>query len=70
MFRAFDSRDRRVLWETTLPAAGNATPAVYAVDGKQFVVIGAGGGKWGAERRQLRRVRAALKGFTACSANL
>ena len=49
MFRAFDSRTGRVLWETTLPAAGNATPAVYAVDGKQFVVIGAGGGKWGAE---------------------
>ena len=49
MFRAFDSRTGRVLWETTLPAAGNATPAVYAVDGKQYVVIGAGGGKWGAE---------------------
>jgi quinoprotein glucose dehydrogenase len=30
-----------------LPAAGNATPATYAVEGKQFVVIGAGGGKWG-----------------------
>jgi quinoprotein glucose dehydrogenase len=49
MFRALDSRTGRVLWETTLPAAGNATPAVYAVDGKQYVVIGAGGGKWGAE---------------------
>jgi quinoprotein glucose dehydrogenase len=48
MFRAFDSRTGRVLWETTLPAAGNATPAVYAVNGKQYVVIGAGGGKWGA----------------------
>jgi quinoprotein glucose dehydrogenase len=49
MFRAFDSRTGRVLWETTLPAAGNATPAVYAVNGKQYVVIGAGGGKWGAQ---------------------
>ena len=37
-----------MLWETTLPAAGNATPAVYEVNGRQFVVIGAGGGKWGA----------------------
>jgi quinoprotein glucose dehydrogenase len=36
------------LWEATLPAAGNATPAVYEVNGKQYVVIAAGGGKWGA----------------------
>jgi quinoprotein glucose dehydrogenase len=48
-FRAFDARTGRVLWETTLPAAGNATPAVYEVGGKQHVVIAAGGGKWGAE---------------------
>jgi quinoprotein glucose dehydrogenase len=47
-FRAFDVRTGRVLWKTTLPAAGNATPAVYAVDGRQYVVIAAGGGKWGA----------------------
>jgi quinoprotein glucose dehydrogenase len=47
-FRAFDARTGRLLWETTLPAAGNATPAVYDVDGKEYVVIGAGGGKWGA----------------------
>jgi quinoprotein glucose dehydrogenase len=47
-FRAFDAANGKLLWETTLPAAGNATPAVYAVDGKQYVVIAAGGGKWGA----------------------
>ena len=47
-FRAFDARTGRVLWETTLPAEGNATPAVYEVNGKQYVVIAAGGGKWGA----------------------
>jgi quinoprotein glucose dehydrogenase len=47
-FRAFDARTGRVLWEATLPAAGNATPAVYEVNGRQFVVIAAGGGKWGA----------------------
>ncbi len=47
-FRAFDAKTGKVLWETTLPAAGNATPAVYDVNGKEFVVIGAGGGKWGA----------------------
>jgi len=47
-FHAFDARTGRLLWETRLPAAGNATPAVYEVDGKEYVVIGAGGGKWGA----------------------
>jgi quinoprotein glucose dehydrogenase len=46
-FRAFDKLTGDVLWETTLPAAGNATPAVYMAKGKQYVVIAAGGGKWG-----------------------
>jgi len=44
-FRAFDKATGRILWETTLPFAGNATPATYEVDGKQYVVIAAGGGK-------------------------
>jgi quinoprotein glucose dehydrogenase len=47
-FRAFEARSGKLLWETSLPAAGNATPAVYEVNGRQFVVIAAGGGKWGA----------------------
>jgi quinoprotein glucose dehydrogenase len=46
-FRAIDKKTGAVLWETLLPAAGNATPAVYEVNGREFVVIGAGGGKWG-----------------------
>jgi quinoprotein glucose dehydrogenase len=46
-FRAFDKRTGQVLWETTLPAGGYATPATYAVGGKQYVVIAAGGGKMG-----------------------
>ena len=44
-FRAFDKRTGQLLWETTLPAAGYATPATYEAGGKQFVVIAAGGGK-------------------------
>lgn len=44
-FRAFDKASGKLLWETTLPAAGNATPAMYEVNGRQFVVIAAGGGK-------------------------
>ena len=46
-FRAFDKTSGELLWETTLPAAGNATPAVYEAAGRQYVVIAAGGGKWG-----------------------
>jgi quinoprotein glucose dehydrogenase len=44
-FRAFDKATGKLLWETTLPFAGNATPSVYAVNGREFVVIAAGGGK-------------------------
>jgi quinoprotein glucose dehydrogenase len=44
-FRAFDKATGALLWETTLPFAGNATPATYEVHGRQFVVIAAGGGK-------------------------
>jgi quinoprotein glucose dehydrogenase len=44
-FRAFDKSTGELLWETTLPFSGNATPATYFVNGRQFVVIAAGGGK-------------------------
>jgi quinoprotein glucose dehydrogenase len=47
-FRAFDKATGKLLWESMLPAAGNATPATYEVNGRQYVVIAAGGGKWGA----------------------
>jgi len=46
-FHAFDSATGKLLWETTLPAAGNATPAVYEFGGREYVVIAAGGGKNG-----------------------
>jgi len=46
-FRAFDKTTGKLLWETSLPAAGYATPSTYAVRGKQYVVIAAGGGKLG-----------------------
>jgi quinoprotein glucose dehydrogenase len=47
-FRAFDKKTGKLLWETVLPFSGNATPATYSVNGKQYVVIAAGGGKSGA----------------------
>ena len=47
MFRAFDQKTGKILWQTKLPAAGYATPATYMVNGQQFVVIACGGGKSG-----------------------
>lgn len=44
-FRAFDKSTGALLWEATLPFSGNATPATYSVNGRQYVVIAAGGGK-------------------------
>jgi len=44
-FRAFDKSTGELLWETTLPFSGNATPITYEINGRQFVVIAAGGGK-------------------------
>lgn len=37
--RAFDSSTGKLLWTGDLPYAGNATPATYMVDGRQYVVI-------------------------------
>jgi quinoprotein glucose dehydrogenase len=44
-FRAFHKKTGKLLWETTLPHAGNATPAMYEVQGKQYIMIPAGGGR-------------------------
>lgn len=45
--RAFDKLTGEVVWETQLPASGFATPSTYSVDGRQYVVVAAGGGKLG-----------------------
>ncbi len=42
-FRAYDARDGKVLWSFNAGAGVNAPPSSYAVDGKQFVVVAAGG---------------------------
>lgn len=43
--RAFDKDSGKQLWETMLTGEGRATPAVYVIDGKQYVVIACGMGK-------------------------
>ena len=44
-FRAFDKDTGKLLWETIMINSGNATPATYEVNGRQYVAIAAFGGK-------------------------
>jgi quinoprotein glucose dehydrogenase len=49
--RAFDSETGKELWKYLLPAGGQATPATYILDGKQYLVLAAGGhGKLGTKQ--------------------
>ncbi|WP_165431752.1 glucose/quinate/shikimate family membrane-bound PQQ-dependent dehydrogenase [Atlantibacter hermannii] len=41
--RAYNMTNGEKLWEGRLPAGGQATPMTYEVNGKQYVVISAGG---------------------------
>jgi quinoprotein glucose dehydrogenase len=43
--RAVDIDSGKVLWQSKLPAGGQATPMTYGIGGRQYVVIAAGGYK-------------------------
>jgi quinoprotein glucose dehydrogenase len=43
--RAFDRETGEILWVHDLPFDGHSTPSTYMVDGRQYVVISAGGYK-------------------------
>lgn len=45
LLRAFDTKTGKLLWQYPLPNAGFATPITYSVDGTQYIVIAAGGGR-------------------------
>jgi quinoprotein glucose dehydrogenase len=48
LLRAYDAATGDELWKGDLPVPAQATPMTYEVDGRQFVVIAAGGnGLWG-----------------------
>ena len=46
-FRAFDKNSGDELWKYKLPEGGYATPSIYQINGKQYIVIACGGGKMG-----------------------
>lgn len=43
LLRAIDERTGKVVWSVVLPAGGQATPIVYQQDGREYLVIFAGG---------------------------
>jgi alcohol dehydrogenase (cytochrome c) len=43
LFKAYDANDGKVLWQFQAGAGVNAPPSSYTVDGKQYIVVGAGG---------------------------
>jgi quinoprotein glucose dehydrogenase len=46
-FRAFDGKTGKVVWETKLESGAYATPITYlGKDGKQYIVVSAGGGSY------------------------
>lgn len=42
MFRAFDKRMGRVVWETELPGGTTGAPMTYMINGKQYIVVAVG----------------------------
>ena len=44
-FRAFDKTTGKLLWETILPFAGDATPATYEINGRQYIVVATSSGR-------------------------
>ena len=47
MIKAYNKHNGEMLWQARLPAAGFATPITYAVEGRQYLVVAAGGGEVG-----------------------
>ena len=50
-FRAYDIDTGEKLWEIDTPFSANATPMTYEVDGKQYVVVSAGGHAWSPNKK-------------------
>jgi len=43
MFRAFDQRTGKVLWQQELPGMATSIPSTYSADGRQYVVVSVNG---------------------------
>ncbi|MEO9150333.1 MAG: methanol/ethanol family PQQ-dependent dehydrogenase [Burkholderiaceae bacterium] len=50
MFRAFDARDGKMLWETPAPSGVHGVPSSFMIDGEQFIAVQSG---WGVDGERL-----------------
>ena len=51
MFRAFDARNGKQLWETAAPSGVHGVPSTYEVDGEQYVAVQSG---WGVDAERMQ----------------
>jgi alcohol dehydrogenase (cytochrome c) len=51
MFRAFDAKTGKVLWETPAASGITGVPVSFAVDGKQYVAVQSG---WGVDSAKMQ----------------
>ncbi len=56
-FRAMDARNGEILWEHPMPSGVTATPASFAVDGKQYIAVQSG---WGVDAERMRGLLASI----------
>jgi quinoprotein glucose dehydrogenase len=43
--RIYDKSTGKLLWETAMPYSALSTPSTYSVNGRQYIVVAAGGGR-------------------------
>jgi alcohol dehydrogenase (cytochrome c) len=51
MFRAFDAKSGKVLWEQRTNSGVTAAPVAYEVDGVQYIAVQAG---WGVDAQRIQ----------------
>jgi quinoprotein glucose dehydrogenase len=56
--RAFDSATGEELWSFELPAAGSAPPTTYEIDGRQYLIVVATGGRYHGFEHQASAIQA------------
>ena len=49
MFRAFDKKTGKIVWEMELPAGVSNAPMTYMVNGKQYIVVAVSGRQYPGE---------------------
>jgi alcohol dehydrogenase (cytochrome c) len=51
IFRAFDAKTGKVLWEYNMPSGVTAVPSSFEIDGEQYIAVQAG---WGIDAQRMQ----------------